>query len=81
MRKVDALIDYIISEEGVRSFNEDRDAVRMYDCLAHLERETYEDLILALAEYEDTKQVESPNPTAPAPPASSSPLPIASPKE
>lgn len=81
MRKVDALVDYIISEEGVRSFNEDRDAVRMYDCLAHLERETYEDLILALAEYEDTKQVETPNPTAPAPPASSSPLPVASPKE
>ncbi|MBG85331.1 MAG: hypothetical protein CMO80_00310 [Verrucomicrobiales bacterium] len=78
LRKVDALIDYISSDEGVRSFNEDRDAIRMYDCLAHLERDTYEDLIFALAEY-DPKEVAKTEAAKPevrsSQPASESPTP------
>lgn len=46
-----AILDEVLSEEGVQGIREERDAMRMYDVVAHLEYETYRDLVEKLGEY------------------------------
>jgi len=46
------LIDDLSQSEIVGSLREERDALRMFDALAHLERDTYADLIVQLAEFD-----------------------------
>lgn len=47
------IVNEVISEEGVAEFREERDAMRIYDAVAHLEYDTYLDLIYKLGEYEE----------------------------
>jgi hypothetical protein len=47
-----SLIDDLSQSEIVGSLREERDALRMFDALAHLERDTYADLIVQLAEFD-----------------------------
>ncbi len=46
------IVDEVIGAEGLREFREERDAMRIYDAIAHLEYDTYRDLIDKLGEYE-----------------------------
>ena len=45
------IIAQVTSDDGVRAFQADRDAIRLFDCIAHLEYETYRDLITSLGDY------------------------------
>lgn len=45
------ILEEVISDEGVKAFREERDAMRIYDAIAHLEYDTYRDLIERLGEY------------------------------
>ncbi|MGB0579412.1 MAG: hypothetical protein ACPGVU_06900 [Limisphaerales bacterium] len=46
-----SILDGILTEESCRQLREERDAMRMYDVIAHLEYETYRDLVEKLGEY------------------------------
>lgn len=48
----DRLVAELGRDETRTVFREERDAIRMYDALAHLEQDTYADLILKLAEFD-----------------------------
>lgn len=51
-RQLSRVLDQLESEEVIRKFREERDAIRVYDTIAHLEHDTYRDLIESLGEYE-----------------------------
>ena len=48
-----AILDRFADPEAQAALREERDAIRMFDALAHLEHDTYADLILQLAEFGD----------------------------
>ena len=47
------IVGEVTGEEGMREFREERDVMRIYDAIAHLEYGTYRDLIDKLGEYSD----------------------------
>lgn len=48
---VESILEEVASEEGQAAFQEDRQALRMFDVLAHLEYDTYRELIESLGRY------------------------------
>ncbi len=51
-RTTGQIIEHVTSDEGMRAFEEERDSLRIYDVIARLEQDTYQDLIEKLGEYD-----------------------------
>lgn len=51
--EIEAVIGDATTGQQVRSFEADRDAIRLFDCVAHLEHDTYLDLITSLGDFPD----------------------------
>ena len=53
-RQLKQILDRLENEEVIRQLRAERDAIRIYDTIAHLEYDTYRDLIERLGEYDDS---------------------------
>ncbi len=52
LKTADEIIEQVGSDEGILAIEEERNSLRIYDTIAHLEQDTYQDLIEKLGEYD-----------------------------